>query len=187
MRSVALPLLLLLFSSQALGFHIEANAFYFGDTFVADTNSTGTYSAYDASLNIDLTKKGGVTIGWSYMMVDSQQKLGSEYKYTTSEMGPRLGFFLDKEKNWSIGAAYHLVGSAKYEAPGLSNVTWKGTSLKADLGYGATFSESFRMGFKLNYYSSTWAEQLVNDSDYSKIAYTRSWIYPSIQFRLHFD
>lgn len=179
LAALALPL-------KAKALHIDGNFFYFSDAFKITTPATNTFMAVDGSVNIDLDKKGQFTVGWAYISITNSSKNadGDVIAFTTSDMGPRLSWFLDKQKAWGLGVVYGLISNATYKGGELSNVKWRGTSLKADFGYTHEFvEESFFMGLRMNYYSASWIEQLVGSTDYSKITYTRGLIYPSLYFR----
>lgn len=165
-------------------FHIDGNLFYFSDSFKSTATTTATYMATDASININLDKRGGWAIGWSYLMISTAQKTTGNSTFAAADMGPRVSWFMNKSRTFGLGVVYNLIANTTYKGPdGGNTLKWRGTSIKADIGYSAQVNESMSLGMRINYYSAQWNEQLVGAEDFSKITYARGWIYPSVYFR----
>lgn len=168
----------------AFAFHIDGNVFYFSDAFKITSTDASSFMAADASVNIALDSKKRWSIGWSYLTLTSQVKTAADnVQFSTSDMGPRVEWYISKDRAWGLGVVYNLISNATFKGASLSNVKWRGTSIKADFGYTAEFGETFHLGMRANYYSASWIEQLIGSTEYSKITYTRGWIYPSLFFR----
>ncbi len=181
--SFRIILVLLFFVSfEMKAANLELNGFYFTDSFSSTSTLASTYMTADGAVNLNLNKKGTLTIGWAYTMINDVATASSTATFTTADMGPRFGWFLNKEKTWGLGLAYNIISNATYDGSGTA-VKWRGTSLKTDFGYAPEISENMYCGFRINYYSGSWIEQLVGSSTYSTVSYTRTWMYPSLYFR----
>jgi hypothetical protein len=182
-KTVVGLLLLWGIDSQA-GFNVEMNGFYFTDNFTDSSTSSSAFTAADFALNLNLNKKGTVAVGWAYTLISSSTSAGSSNTaFAAGDMGPRFLLFFDKDRTWELGVTYNLLANATYSSGGGSEMKWRGTSIKADFGWAPAISDSAFFGFRFNYYSASWTEQLIGSSTYSTVAYTRAWIYPSLYFR----
>jgi hypothetical protein len=184
---LAFIFVILAFGGGVQAAHIEGNLFYLSDSLTASsTETTASRILGDVALMINLTKKGGITVGWSYNYVSATDSAATEQSFSLTEMGPKFGFFFDKAKEWGLGLAYHLLSDATYDDDG-TQVTWEGNSYKAEIGYAPAFGESFRAGVYLNYYQANFSEQLDSSENFSTVSNSRSIIYPSIHFSYNFS
>lgn len=168
-----------LLPARAVAF-IELNAFYFSESETTATTSTASRMFIDAAIGFRIDKKGQYLVGWGYSTHSQTDAGTATTTYTSTQMGPRFLWFIDKDKIWSLGLAYYLVTQASY-SDGTGNAeTWKGSALHVDAGYNLPFSENLSMGLRLNYSSASYAEKLIGSDDYSTIAYVKTFIYPSI-------
>jgi hypothetical protein len=167
-----------LLCSQPAHAFLEFNAFYFSDAMNTGTSSTSTRTFIEATLGFMIDKGGRYYAGWAYASHGaSDSPSGTAVTYASTEMGPRFLIMIDKAKEWSLGFGYYLVTSAAYSSG--TSETWKGSALKADIGYNFNVMESFQLGARLNYSSATYVEKLVG-SAYSTVSNTRAFIYPSL-------
>lgn len=144
--------------------------------------------AGDAAVMIKLEKNKKWHVGWQYVFISSSVKTTSQTDFSTGDMGPRVEYYLDKKKAWGIGLGYNLIVASQYkDAETGETVKWRGSSLKADFGYNAEFDEWLFLGLRISYYSGTFNEQFVGGTTYTKVAYSRAWIYPTMFFRVDFD
>ncbi len=128
----------------------------------------------------DVMKKPYLVVGWSYGMFSTSDTGTTSTTFSTSDMGPRFGWFFDKQAWWSLFLTYNLLATGNYSPSGGTAQTWRGTSLKFDFGWGPAVSENLNIGIRLNYYAATYTESLEGSSNYQTVAYTRSFMYPSI-------
>jgi hypothetical protein len=179
---------LTLYQTHAYGFSIDTNVFYSTDALSAEEDTSDSRTLYDISFNLNLTKKGGIFIGWSYSGITITQELNSiEADYSLTEMGPKLGFYFDKDKELVLAVVYNLIATATYD-DGTTDADWRGTTLKGELGYLPKIGEgSVGIGFKLNYHSATFAESITDETTLDNVSYTRALIYPSFALTWFFD
>lgn len=141
----------------------------------------------DASLNLDLAMKGHLTIGWGYSIINmSDTSSGTTTTFSLAEMGPRVGYYLDKDKSWGLFATYNLQSKATYDT-GSNPLEWRGGSYKLEFGYRPELFEQLRAGLHLIYYSAAFSEELSNSTTYALISNSRSLIYPAFSLSYHFE
>ena len=179
---IALFVLLLALPSLAANPFVELNAFYFSDTFVVGTSSQSTSMFIEGAAGLGIDKKKTYMIGWGYSMYSVTTAGTASVKYSSTRMGPRFVWRIGKAQNWTLGLGYNLITNATYDDGSGSSLKWEGTALKADFGYGFDISENSQLGFRMNYSSVSYAEQLDAADDYSKISNTRSQIFPSVYY-----
>lgn len=174
-----LVFLTLMIARPAFAF-IELNAFYTGETLSTGASETTSRVFLEGAIGFQIDKKGYYLVGWNYSMFSTSDQAIETTAYSSVQMGPRFIFILDKGKNWSLGLGYNLVTSATFKAGSGTEETWKGTGLKADIGYNFPLGEDFFLGLRLNYSSATYAEKLIGETTYSTVSYSKTMIYPSI-------
>ncbi|MBX3023162.1 MAG: hypothetical protein KF799_15920 [Bdellovibrionales bacterium] len=168
----------------------EAGFFYFSDTFnYSSEDAKSNRMFWDIMVGMPLTKKGRWILGWNYnSMSFSDQPAGEEAtKLTVTDMGPKVVYYLDKERTWVVGVTYNLITKGKYTAAAASATELRGTSLKGEFGYVTPMSESLLMGAKLIYYKPSLAEEITNDTSIEKTSNSRTVIYPSFAITYRFD
>ncbi|MGE3759141.1 MAG: hypothetical protein AB7H97_15365 [Pseudobdellovibrionaceae bacterium] len=169
-----------LFSSNAYAGFLEFNAFYFADTMNMTEASTTNRTFFELAVGFSMDKKGDYLVGWNYGSYTATDTSTTTASYSSTQMGPRFLFMLNKAKTWSLGTTYNLVTSAKY-SPGGSGVdtTWKGTGIKVDVGYNFDLSGTL-IGIRLNYASGSYNEEITGGTALGAVSYSRNFIYPSI-------
>jgi len=183
--------LLALFTLAAPFAHAEvifdANVFYYSDTFTLATATSSKRTMYDFSVGMNLTKKGQLVLGWNYASSSFADDDGTtQTTLTVTDMGPKLAYYLDKELTWCIAVSYNLITKGSYSTGSGSATEYRGTSIKADLGYLPQISESFYLGLKLNYYKPTFSEEITGQTALAQVSYGRAVIYPSIAISARF-
>ncbi|MGE3974735.1 MAG: hypothetical protein AB7F59_09435 [Bdellovibrionales bacterium] len=176
-------------SSSSGSILVDFNGFYFSDAAtISSTNSASTRMFYDASLMVRITKKGELYMGWNYGGYDTTVTTGSDTEtYASSQMGPRFLWFMNKGRNWSLAAAYNLVTTAAYKAGSAGTaLKWRGTAIKADIGYVSWLNDTFAIGGKVNYNSASYIESSEDGNTYIQATNTRVHIYPSIYLGFQF-
>ena len=171
--------------TQAKAFTVDLGLFYLTDALSASTDTTSAKTIYDLAVYLDLTKKGQYILGWRYGSYSTVDSTGTEVTYSLTDMGPSFGYYFDKSKNWVILLTYNIVVNGALKT-GATDVTWRGSSIKAQAGYTVPFTESLNLGAHLNYHSSTFNEQLSGTTTFSTVSYTKVLIYPSFQMSYRF-
>lgn len=158
----------------------DLNLFYDSRTLTTSSAETGTKMFIEGAAMFEVLRKPHLVVGWAYGMFSTTDATTSTTTISTSDMGPRFGWFFDKQDFWSLFLTYNLLASASYAPGGGTAETWRGTSLKAEVGWAPEVSENLYIGIRLNYYSATYTESLEGSSNYEAVSYPRSFIYPSL-------
>lgn len=170
-------------SAQALT--LDANLFYLSDALTTTGDRTATSLFWDLAVTINMDKKGYWVIGWAYNSMTITETGSTSADFTLTEMGPKVGYYIDKAKVWSIFLVYSFQSQADF-SDATSTAEWRGTSYKAEFGFTPAFTESFHAGVKLNYYQANFSEQFVSGTTFSTISNARSIIYPTVAFVYRF-
>lgn len=165
-------------SSKASAY-LELNGFYNTDNFKHSSTNNNSQMLYDVSIGFAVDKKSYYNIGWNYTGHSTTKATTTTESYASTQMGPRFLFFFDKAKMFSLGFAYNLSTKGTFNN-GTTTSTWKGTGMKADFGVNFPIGETSLIGFRLNYSSTSYNEQLQNTTTYSVVSYNRTFMYPSI-------
>lgn len=137
----------------------------------------------DFALGLGVDKKEHYIVGWNVGYTSATDDVASvNTTYTVTEMGPKFGMFFDKDRFWSIWATYNLVVNGTYSTAGGAAETWRGTSIKIELGVTPALDTEYYAGVKLIYHSETFVESLIGSTNYSQVAYSRAMIYPALNF-----
>lgn len=169
-------------SAQALTF--DLNVFYLSDTLAASTDSSYKRTIYDGAIMLNLTKKGDVVMGWSYLKASATEETTTTTEYSSTEMGPRIGFYIDKAYLWGLFFTYNLIATATYNSG--TEEEWRGTSMKGELAFLPTWGEGFQAGFKINYHKASYTEK-VTTTTLTEVDRGRTMIYPSFAMTYRFD
>lgn len=98
--------------------------------------------------------------------------------YTQTDMGFNFGFYIGRGRNWIIDVAYMMTSKAKFSDGSGNDVEWRGTSIKADIGYLFEMDENFQFSAKLFYYMPAFIEQISNTTTIEQVSYRRTTMYP---------
>lgn len=158
----------------------ELNLFY-----TSEASSTGSTvnrgrTFIEGTLGFRVDKAGQYLVGWGFASHSIADTATSSETYSSTQMGPRFLWMIDKSKNWSVGLAYYIVTTGSYSGGGGSSETWKGTALHADLGYNLPLDDNLLFSVRYNYSAATYSERLVDSTTYSAVSYNKTFIYPSL-------
>lgn len=160
----------------------EGNFFYATDNETFASNNAQTHMIYNFAVGFSIDKAGKYLAGWGYTGDSQTTTTTSATTYSSTQMGPRFIFMLDRRKSYSLGLAYYLSTAASYSAAGGSAETWKGTTLLLDLGYNLEVASDTFFAIRLNYSSASYSERLVGSTTYSTVSYNKTLMYPSLAF-----
>lgn len=165
---------------------IDANAFYFSDTF----NYNSANSAYkrmmiDLMVGLPLTKKGKWVLGWNYGSYALSENPGTETSLKITDMGPKFEYYLNKDRTWMIGLTYNLISKATYSSG--SETELRGTSMKVEAGYMPEMWENVLMGAKINWYKANFKEEITNQTSLAQVTHGRTVIYPTFAVTFRWD
>jgi hypothetical protein len=170
----------MVFAQKASAF-AELNLFYFNDSLTNSTSASNNRTYIDVAAGFAIDSKKRYNIGWNYTTQTATDSSGAvTTKYSSTQMGPRFVWILDKDSTWSLGLGLLLISKAKFDDGAGNTPEWRGTAYKIDIGYNFPISESFFFGLRLNYSTATFNEQIVNSASLSNVSYSRSGIYPSL-------
>jgi hypothetical protein len=160
---------------------IDANVFYFSDDFsYNDTSSSYSRTMYDLAVGLTLTKKGRWALAWNYASYSlSETPDTQETSLSITDMGPKIFYYLDKDKTWVIAFTYNLITTADYSDGAGESTELRGSSMKAEAGYLPMMWEGIYMGAKLNYYKASFKEEITGQTSLEQVTHARTVIYPS--------
>lgn len=165
----------------------DINVFYFTDTFTySEADSVYKRTFYDIMVGFPLTKKRRVVLGWNYSSMTFSDNPGTETSLKISDMGPKLMWYLDKDRTWVIGFTYNLITKGDYSS-GATTTELRGKSMRAEFGYLPMMFENVFIGAKLNYYKATLDEEIVNETALNQVSNSRTAIYPSFSMTIRWD
>lgn len=160
--------------------YIEFNAFYLSDSLTTSSTTSSSKMFIEGAIGFAIDRKGSYLVGWNYSLYNTSDSGTTTDTYSSTQMGPRFVFMLDKARNWGLGLGYYLVTTATFDSGGSGEQKWKGTAFKVDIGYTLDLNEAVKFGIRMNYSAASYNEQLVGDTDYSKVTHSRSHIFPSL-------
>jgi hypothetical protein len=134
---------------------------------------------------MNLSKKGQWVLGWNYDSMSFSDNPGVITTVAITDMGPKVTYYIDKARTWSLAVTYDLITKAAYNSAG-TITELRGTAIKVEAGYTPEMWDGILMGAKINYYKPTFAEEIVSTS-LTKVAYGRAVIYPSFAFIFRWD
>ncbi|MGE4131364.1 MAG: hypothetical protein AB7F86_06980 [Bdellovibrionales bacterium] len=165
----------------------DINAFYLSDTFTySSASSVYNRTFYDLMAGFGMTKKGSFVLGWAYSSMSFSDNPGTETKLTITDMGPKIAYYFDKDREWVIGFTYNLITKGTYSSGG-SSTEMRGSSMRAELGYVPMMWESVLIGAKLIYYQASFSEEVVNQTTLNGVSNSRKVIYPSLSVTFRWD
>ena len=170
---------IMMWSSLSQAFFTDADVFYISDSLSAASDTSISRSFLDFSFGMDLTRSGDIVIGWSITSLSTTDSTSTEVTYSTFDMGPKIGYYINKSRSWSAFLTYNLQATATYNS-GSTESKWRGTSIKFETAYAPEISEGFYAGIKFNYYSASLVEQFDASDNYSEVSYSRGIMWPSI-------
>ena len=170
-----------LLTAQRASAFVELNLFYFNDALTMSTSASNNRMAIDGAVGFAIDSKKRYNVGWNYTTQSATDVSGSSTKtYSSTQMGPRFVWMIDRNNSWSLGLGLYLISKAKFDDGAGNTPEWRGTAYKFDVGYNFPINESVYFGLRMNYSSASFSEQIVNSATYSNVSYSRSAIYPSI-------
>ena len=176
-----LIVLLCLMTAPKASAFAELNLFYFNDALSSTSTASNNRTYIDVAAGFAIDSKKRYNIGWNYTIHTATDANGAaKTTYSSTQMGPRFVWILDRNNSWSLGVGLYLISKAKFDDGAGNTPEWRGMAYKFDIGYNFPVSESFFFGTRLNYSSATFNEQIVNSASYSNVSYSRSGIYPSL-------
>lgn len=126
-------------------------------------------------------------MGWSYASISTSDTDNNlENSYSSTEMGPRFGYYFDKEFIWSVFFTYNLSAKANVKINN-QEVEWRGTTMRGELGYMPKWGDSLQVGLKLVYYKSSYGEEIPASKVMTEVSYGRTMIYPTISMIYRFN
>lgn len=172
---------LLIWTTPSLAY-VEFNGFYTSEGLtVTGGNSADSRTYFEGALGFSIDKASRYLVGWGYASFSNSDQApgGGTTTYTSTQMGPRFVYNIDKQKHWSAAFAYYIVSNANYTKANSSAEEWKGTALKFDLGYNFEISTQFMFGLRMNYSSASYTDKYVGSS-WTETSMTKTSIYPSV-------
>lgn len=134
-----------------------------------------------------ITKKKSLVLGWDYSSMTFSDNPGTEESLKVTDMGPKLLWYIDKDRTWVVGFTYFLITKGSYTAAGASETELRGSSMKGEFGYLPQMWENVFIGAKLNYYKGSFKEEITNNTSLAQVTDSRTVIYPSFSMTFRWE
>lgn len=125
-------------------------------------------------------------LGWNFYMWNRDNKAGSAgttEKVALMELGPRVTYFFNLERNFYLSAAYHPYVTGTITGTQSEDVS--GSGYLASMGYHHKASRTVYFGASINYQSTALATSTVASTE-TKVSYKYNLIYPFIELSIRF-
>lgn len=124
-------------------------------------------------------------MGWTVNSTELSDGTSSTTAYKTTEMGPKLGIFLDNKKTWAVFFSYYMNTSLHFN-DGVTEQIWRGTALKTEVGYTAQMTDRLFAGVYLHIYQANFSEQILG-ATINAVSYTKTLTYPAVQISYRWE
>lgn len=187
MKFTKIILLILFFQVKSIALSFETGLFYNTDKLTSTSEVSSSKTILDFAVMMGINKKNEFVLGWSYFSIQAKDQLssGDTLSYTSTEMGPKIGFLFGKRRVYGIYLVYNLIGTAKYD-DSTSTAEWRGTTMKYELAYMPEIKDNLNIGFKLNVYQANFSEQITESTTLSKENNKRAIIYPTMSLAYYY-
>lgn len=179
------PLLFLSNDSYA-GFFTQYSLGYDSDEDTA-SNSTFTYGRMQNMIYVGATIGANqkLVLGWNFYLWNRSQKAGTgtTKEVSLTELGPRLTYFFNMERNFYLSTAYHPY--ARGTITGTQTEEVSGSGYLASIGYQHKASKQIYIGASLNYQATSIDKSTVSQTE-STVSYEYNMIYPLIEVSFRF-
>lgn len=175
--------------AQAAFFDINLGLLQGASTTTAEESKT-TRNLTSVGLYAHLGKpeaRSGFLMGWNVTSVavnDEFSTSGVTQKITSSDMGPAVRWYYDKEIVYSATVFYGVICKGNYQTTTVDEKI-SGSSLNIKLSAEARINEMFLIGFSLNSYSANYSTSVTN-SVQSDVSYKNTLMYPSLSVAFQF-
>jgi hypothetical protein len=168
-----------IFSAHA-GLYGELNGLYNTDSFTTATTAaySKTYYALDIHSNLENKNRfyGGFHV--DQVTLTEQATAATTTTLTSLNMGPMLMWVMDHKKTFSLSAGYNVLANGTYTVTGSQSATLTGSGLWASLGVMPEISDNWFIGFRLTYYSLSYAKSTTGSAA-ADVSYSRTLIFPT--------
>lgn len=179
-----LTILFLFISNGVQAAYLDINFLSFSDTFQTDTTNTISRTMYDVGAGVLMGKSESWIWAMSYGSGKFTDQGSTTTTYSYTDLGIKMGYFWTKQKSWFSTLTYNIESKAKYN-DGTSEVEFRGSSIKADLGYVFWPAETVGVAAKIFYYAPTFTESIASET-LTQVSNKRAIIYPSISIMFSF-
>ncbi|MBF0360412.1 MAG: hypothetical protein HQK49_05335 [Oligoflexia bacterium] len=127
-------------------------------------------------------------LGWSIVVWNRTYKdpIGNDSKISMMELGPRVMYYFNMERNFGVSAAYHVYAKGS-RTMATTNVqeNVSGTSYFIAISYQLRLTATIFGGASLVYQSLSISEATIGETQ-SKVNHSYSTYYPMLEFSLRF-
>jgi hypothetical protein len=184
-RVLSIILIVLALSPAARAdFMIDLSGTYLSEnTSSTDVKDDATKYYYNVAGYLDFAKKWWA--GWSYLGVDmsgTSNASGSNQatSFQSSDTGPALRYYIDKNEVFSITAIYNVLAKAAYKnVVSGKTESWSGTSYLVSFGLMPEIKSGLHIGVSINYYHAGYTKKTVDGTETSE-GNTKTWMFPSL-------
>lgn len=156
----------------------------------AMSNSVSTsqnQTLLEADVLFGLGSKPRFYFGMMYLNYGNTEKdtAGTDSVFLTQDYFVGGKVFFDRDRRFSLTAAYGILATATYKLGTAAVETWSGTSNLFKLSYYPNLSERWAAGLSLSYYSATYIKKDVGGSS-SSFSGSKSFLLPALGFTFSF-
>lgn len=123
-------------------------------------------------------------VGQNISIVSTQYKTATTDKLSTTELGPRLNYYINNERNYFVTLAWNPFAKGKRTVAGIAEDI-SGWSYLAALGAVLKMGNSFYLGASLNYHSLSITKSIVG-STVTTVTDSYSSIMPMLNISFRF-
>lgn len=166
--------------SARAGVYGELNGLFSTDVFTTATAATYSKTYYALDIYANLENKNRFYAGFHVDQVAATEEgtPGSQVTLTSLNMGPMAMWVIDRRKTFSLSAGYNFLANGSLTVTGSPAATLTGTSLWTSLGVMPEVAENLFVGFRLTYYSLSYAKSTVASAT-ADVSYTRVMMFPT--------
>lgn len=167
MKKITVFLCLMFLPSLAFGsFFVQHSVSYFTDGDNVETFSYNNMKNY-FFIGASLDKSQRLFLGQSVMYWSRSYKSDSQTNESTislMELGPRLIFYIDKVRCWSVSFSYNPYTRGTRTIDG-ENHDISGMSFIGTLSYQISVTKNISLGASINYHSVSISEQSISNTE----------------------
>jgi hypothetical protein len=148
------------------------------------TNNSFSDMTNHIFLGASVDSKEKLIIGQNISLVSSQIKTTNTDKLSTTELGPKITYYFNDDKNFYVGVAWNPYAKGTRTAAGVS-ADISGWSYLATTGVLMKMSGNFLLGASINYHSLSVTKAIVSTTA-STVSNSYSSIMPMINICFRF-
>jgi hypothetical protein len=174
--------------AQAAFFDINLGLIQGSATTAEQSKSTRNLTSFGMYAHLGKSEaRSGFLMGWNVTSVtvnDEFTNSGVTEKITSSDMGPAIRWYYDKEIIYSATLFYGVICKGNYQSSSADEKI-NGSSMNIKLSAETKINEQFLIGFSLNSYTANYSTSVTN-SVQTDVSYKNTLMYPSLSLAFQF-